>query len=123
VAVTANQYPWSPTDRSIVSRASDADFAWAAGLFEGEGCICCGPSGRPVVFSLTLTDRDVLYHFLEVVGVGAINTRKYRMSWKPHYKPAWVWGDFEGVVFATSEEGFAHFWRHHEPSAWDYHDI
>lgn len=34
-----------------------------------------------------------------------------------------VWGDFEAVVFATSEEGFRHFWRHHEPSAWDYHDI
>jgi uncharacterized protein (TIGR02996 family) len=34
-----------------------------------------------------------------------------------------VWGDFEGVVFATSEEGFRHFWQHHEPFAWDYHDI
>lgn len=34
-----------------------------------------------------------------------------------------VWGDFERVVFATSEEAFRHFWEHHEPSAWDYHDI
>lgn len=34
-----------------------------------------------------------------------------------------VWGDFEDKVFADSEEGFAHFWHHHQPKAWDYDDI
>jgi len=34
-----------------------------------------------------------------------------------------VEGDFEGEVKATSEEAFEHFWKHHQPEAWDYHDI
>lgn len=34
-----------------------------------------------------------------------------------------VWGNFENEVRADSEEGFQHFWKHHEPSAWDYFDI
>lgn len=34
-----------------------------------------------------------------------------------------VWGDFEALVFASSEEAFRHFLEHHPPSAWDYHDI
>ena len=34
-----------------------------------------------------------------------------------------VWGDFESEVYADSEEGYKHFWEHHEPYAWDYWDI
>lgn len=34
-----------------------------------------------------------------------------------------VWGDFESVVFASSEAGFQDFLAHHPPSAWDYYDI
>lgn len=34
-----------------------------------------------------------------------------------------VWGDFEGVVFASSEEAFADFYAKHPPFAWDYGDI
>ena len=34
-----------------------------------------------------------------------------------------VEGNFEGEVMATSEEAFAHFWKNHEPTAWDYMDI
>lgn len=40
-----------------------------------------------------------------------------------HPKFGRVWGDFEHTVYADSEEGFQHFWEHHEPEAWDYHDI
>ncbi len=32
-------------------------------------------------------------------------------------------GNFEHKVYATSEEGFTHFWKHHAPQAWDYGDI
>ena len=32
-------------------------------------------------------------------------------------------GNFEGEVTAESEEAFAHFWKHHEPEAWDYMEI
>ena len=34
-----------------------------------------------------------------------------------------VEGDFEDEVKATSEEAFDHFWKHHQPSAWDYQDV
>lgn len=34
-----------------------------------------------------------------------------------------VEGDFEKEVRATSDEAFAHFWKHHEPEAWDYYEI
>ena len=34
-----------------------------------------------------------------------------------------VEGDFENEIHATSQEGFDHFWKHHEPEAWDYWDI
>ncbi len=34
-----------------------------------------------------------------------------------------VKGDFEKKVFADSEEGFQHFWKHHQPMKWDYYDI
>lgn len=34
-----------------------------------------------------------------------------------------VYGDFEDVVFADSNEGFRHFFENHPPCAWDYGDI
>lgn len=34
-----------------------------------------------------------------------------------------VYGNFEAEVYADSEEGFADFWKNHEPDAWDYLDI
>lgn len=34
-----------------------------------------------------------------------------------------VQGNFESEVTADSEEAFQHFWKHHEPDAWDYADI
>ena len=34
-----------------------------------------------------------------------------------------VWGDFEDKVFADTEEGYNHFYKHHTPEAWDYGDI
>ena len=34
-----------------------------------------------------------------------------------------VWGDFEDKVFADTEEGYNHFYKHHTPESWDYGDI
>lgn len=34
-----------------------------------------------------------------------------------------VEGNFEEEVRATSNEAFAHFWKHHQPEAWDYGEI
>ena len=34
-----------------------------------------------------------------------------------------VWGNFENLVNAASEEAFTDFYKNHPPNAWDYHDI
>ena len=34
-----------------------------------------------------------------------------------------VYGDFEDEVYASNEEAFEHFTRHHEVCIWDYWDI
>lgn len=34
-----------------------------------------------------------------------------------------VWGNFEGEVFADSEEAFEDFYKHFPPDDWDYGDI
>ena len=40
-----------------------------------------------------------------------------------HPEYGMVRGNFDIGVKAESEEAFAHFWKHHEPEAWDYDDI
>ena len=40
-----------------------------------------------------------------------------------HPKYGIVEGNFENTVKATSQEAFNHFWKNHEPEAWDYWDI
>ena len=34
-----------------------------------------------------------------------------------------VYGDFEDVVYADSEEGYEDFYKGHKPEAWDYDEI
>lgn len=34
-----------------------------------------------------------------------------------------VWGDFEYIVYADSEEAYEDFYKNHPPEEWDYWDI
>jgi hypothetical protein len=65
------------------------EVAWAAGLFEGEGCFDSSPSMafRPRA-SMSLTDYDVILRFHEIVGVGKICVIPPR---KEIHKIAWQW--------------------------------
>lgn len=54
----------------------NADWAWAAGLFEGEGSIVVRE--RQVVICLRTTDLDVLRKFVAIVGYGQIRPVKLR---------------------------------------------
>lgn len=78
--------------------------AWAAGLFEGEGCLSTrGKSvnilrkyrDRGLVAAMKMTDEDVIFRFKQIVGVGNI-TGPYNKIGK---KTWWVWqaGSFEHV--------------------------
>lgn len=62
--------------------------AWAAGLFEGEGCLTwTTASGRKYpTASASSTDLDVLEKFRSVIGIGAI----YSNGSFTH-KQVWVW--------------------------------
>ena len=64
--------------------------AWAAGLFEGEGCIHldCTKTGSYTRLTLVTTDRDVAERFARIVGVGHIYGKKPKL---PTHKPQWQW--------------------------------
>jgi hypothetical protein len=79
---------------------------WAAGLFEGEGCINIYPRkeleagnlGKVLVrLTLATTDLDVLERFQEICGYGSISERKWHRD--NGWKPSWRWSaDAQGEV-------------------------
>ena len=80
--------------------ATEAQIAWAAGLFEGEGCIYLSPPskrGQAKRLTVAMTDRDVLDRFAAIVGVGGIRPHPVRGN----RKPCWAWNAnrWEDVVY------------------------
>lgn len=82
--------------------------AWAAGLFEGEGCFTSskprdlkGNCARGVGALIKMTDKDVLDKFCSVVGVGNVSgpLKRSESYDKASYKPIYLWqvGSFETV--------------------------
>ena len=72
------------------------DFAWAIGLFEGEGCITLEKASaakaahvRQPRMAVVSTDLDVLERFHKVVGYGKISPM--RSTTNLGTKPRWVW--------------------------------
>ena len=52
--------------------ASSAEWAWAAGIFEGAGTIVLVNGGRDLRLSLHLTDGDVARRYAGIVGSRAL---------------------------------------------------
>jgi hypothetical protein len=78
---------------------SEVEIAWAAGLFEGEGCwnVYLPPSRRKVgrrqlqpQMKLAMTDGDVVRRFAGIVGCGSLRDRP-RQHGKSHWKPTYEW--------------------------------
>jgi len=75
-------------------------WAWAAGLFEGEGSIVSymvtnrkppwSSSYRRRLLTLKMTDEDVVRRFHQIVGAGRVSALK-RSTKYPHWKPQWAW--------------------------------
>ena len=67
----------------------EVDAAWAAGLFEGEGCITAqrrnGKFMRPLM-SLQMTDADIVHRFHVIVGVGNVRVQDHATK-----KRVWQW--------------------------------
>lgn len=79
--------------------ATEAEIAWAAGLFEGEGW--AGRNGTTVSLSVNMTDRDVLDRFAVVVGGGNV-TGPYDRGARRKPMHQWIAGERETVrrIFA-----------------------
>lgn len=69
---------------------NEALIAWAAGLFEGEGCWnVYRPRGKTQVQArLAMTDPDAVRRFAAVMGFGTVRARASR---RPHEKPLTEW--------------------------------
>lgn len=79
------------------------DVAWAAGLFEGEGCFSFRRDPRynysQWTAKLSMKDEDIVRRFHAVVGVGTV-TYADPPSWRrAGHVPMWLWrvGSREGV--------------------------
>ena len=90
---------------------TESEMAWAAGLFEGEGCIgiighgaSVGNRIRPwVKLTVQMTDRDVLERFFSIVESGGVSL--HHRANRPRHKDCWSWqagarSDVERILLA-----------------------
>ena len=83
-----------------------ADYAYIAGLFDGEGCITYKQyfdskrKNRPrrykvwrIAMEMSMTDEMVIRWVHKVLGVGSVslNIKNKSPSSKPHWKDQWRW--------------------------------
>jgi hypothetical protein len=74
---------------------NEIDVAWAAGLFEGEGCFHAYPRGKRgsgAQLRLGMTDRDVVERFAAIMGCGNIYVHKPGTG---SHKPCPTWCLYE----------------------------
>ena len=76
---------------STLLKIDPRELAWAAGLFEGEGCITHnGKYGKMVPkLMLCMSDEDAVARFHAAVGVGYFRERKAKAS--PRHRTQWEW--------------------------------
>lgn len=80
----------------------ELDWAWAAGLFEGEGWIRFPEPGSSRGMALASTDQDVVYKFYSVVEKrGNVYERGAAKRRNPRHKLAWEWktGRYEDIKY------------------------
>ena len=67
-------------------------FAWAIGIFEGEGCLSYCTTEDKWEMVVEMTDMDVLWSFYEAVGfVGNLNGLRKSPSRPENWKPSGRW--------------------------------
>lgn len=67
---------------------TDLELGWAAGLFEGEGCLTIS-SGTIPRAKLRSTDEEVVRQFHRIVGFGRVREEPYFL--KNGHKMQWEW--------------------------------
>lgn len=91
----------------------DIEVAWAAGLFEGEGCFVHlkpQPKDRFARFgmSLQMCDEDIVRRFAEIAGFGSVGTLATPSMETRQRKPAWRWRGY-----GVKAEAFARLLQPH----------
>lgn len=98
----ASAYADDWSERRSIFSAMREQYAWAAGLFEGEGCLTWrrqNEYGYPAA-SLTMTDEDAVRRFAEIVAVGKVTMPRKREN----RKQQWLWRGFGMPVMQRLNE-------------------
>ncbi len=76
-----------------LEKTGQKSIEWAAGLFEGEGCIYQKKGRKNPSWSIRIkmTDLDVLQSFHSTVDAGHLTGPYHPPSLKPHHKSFWHW--------------------------------
>lgn len=77
---------------------TDAEIAWMAGLFEGEGCIyVLNQKNNYWYLKVTMCDKDVVDRFYELAGCGNVkeDPPPKKENWSQSY--TWLVGDRQNV--------------------------
>lgn len=69
---------------------NEINIAWAAGIFEGEGCIAWSKQKKHPRLSVRMTDRDIVLRFHDAVGLGRF-TGPYANTGGDPEKQLWCW--------------------------------
>ena len=82
---------------------TEADIAYIAGLFDGEGCITYKQYMRKrphnkkayptwsIRMEMAMTDESVLRWVHEILGVGTVGEKRYKTSYTVGWKKQWRW--------------------------------
>lgn len=85
------------TECEFLKQSKEAQIAWAAGFFEGEGCFVYSQTTRnrrsfQRRAVLANTDLEALRNFNAAVGLGKIGAKpRSRTKARAHWKPCWQW--------------------------------
>ena len=90
---TISEYQSQPKPKKDTVGLTFTDpFAWAIGIFEGEGCLTYDSKNDKWDMKVKMTDMDVLWSFYEAIGcVGNLNGLRKSPSTPDHYKPIGQW--------------------------------
>ncbi len=91
--ITISEYQSLPKpSKDTVGLTFTDPFAWAIGIFEGEGCLTYIKTEDKWEMKVKMTDMDVLWSFYEAIGcVGNLHALRKSPSQKEHHKPYGVW--------------------------------
>jgi hypothetical protein len=76
------------------------DIAWAAGFFDGEGCIRINKTKNQYILQIFVrqVDPKPIYKFQGVFSVGAINYREKSVDTNENARPIYTWSTAAGTA-------------------------